>query len=175
MSKTILTYSEVSELLEYAPETGALTWKPRARNRGWNRAQGVAKHISDQGYITINIKGRPYRGHRIAWLLHYGEWPAANIDHINRVRSDNRISNLRVVEQAGNMQNTSIYKTNKSGHKGVFWHKEISKWWAYIDVGGKRVSLGRFSDKTEAISVRKEAEQMYHQYAIPLDANALAC
>lgn len=169
MSKTILTHSEVSELLEYAPETGALTWKPRVKGRGWNRAQGGATHVSDQGYITLNIKGRVYRGHRLAWLLYYGEWPDGNIDHINRVRSDNRISNLRVVEQAENMQNTNVYRTNKSGHKGVFWHKEINKWWAYINVGRRRVCLGRFANKAEAIAARAEAERTYHRCALSLD------
>ncbi|MDA6380520.1 HNH endonuclease signature motif containing protein [Escherichia coli] len=69
----------------------------------------------------IMINGKAYPAHRLAWLIVYGTMPDGFIDHINRVRTDNRISNLRLVTHSENMQNRKIQKNNKSGYRGVSW------------------------------------------------------
>ena len=164
MANAILTAAQVRALLDYNPETGELTWLPRPKTPGSNRAVGQATYICRQGYVKVNINGRLYRGHRLAWVHYYGEWPESNLDHINRDRADNRIKNLRLATPAENMQNQSLRCDNKSGHKGVFWHKAISKWWAYINVGHKRHTIGYFSDLQEAVTARRQAENQLHTH-----------
>lgn len=99
--------------------------------------------------------------HRIAWFLYHGEWPRFTIDHINRIKNDNRISNLRDVTQFINCQNRS---DNKSGIVGVYWDKRESKWRAKIRKDGKMVGLGYFDDINDAAKVRRNAEELYHSH-----------
>ena len=63
------------------------------------------------------MKGRQYLQHRVAWALHYGEWPASFIDHINHIRDDNRIHNLRVVTRAENNSNAIRRMNYKTGYQ----------------------------------------------------------
>lgn len=70
-----------------------------------NRTNGVksgdiAGRKNHDGYIHVSVFGKTYSGHRLAWFLHYGEFPELDIDHINRDRSDNRICNLRLATRA---------------------------------------------------------------------------
>ena len=103
--------------------------------------------------------------HRLAWLYVHGEWPAEEIDHLNRVRSDNRISNLRLATQAENKQNTSLRRDSTSGHKGVSWHKRDKKWVAEIKLHGKKHYLGYFNNINDAIAARKSEESRLHPFA----------
>lgn len=81
--------------------------------------KGSNGSIDRYGYLILKIKGKQYKAHRMAWLYVYGEVPSGNIDHINRVRSDNRISNLRCISQADNCRNMTVSKNNETGYKGV--------------------------------------------------------
>ena len=83
------------------------------------------------------------------------------IDHINGIPSDNRISNLREVSHAQNMQNAKMRADNKSGVTGVSWCKQSEKWIAYICFLGEMETLGRFDVKMEAVRHRREAEERY--------------
>ena len=160
------------ELLDYNPETGELTWRRRqaswfATERAckiWNtRYAGKAAftYISSHGYKVGSILGTNYLAHRIAWLIHYGEFPQDEIDHINRNRTDNRIENLRVVTSGKNSTNTGMYKNNTSGVKGVFWHIQNQRWYASIGVGGNMQWLGYFDDFQSAVRARKNAEVLH--------------
>lgn len=98
--------------------------------------------------------------HRIVWEMHYGKIPEGfEIDHINHIRSDNRIENLRIVSRSENCKNMSISKANESGFTGVCWSKKQSAWHAYINVNRKMIHLGFYSDLNEAIRVRATAER----------------
>ena len=83
------------------------------------------------------------------------------IDHLNHVPWDNRLPNLRMTTQLSNTRNNKRSSRNKSGVTGVMWREKEGKWLASIIVGRKRIYLGRFIDKDEAIRVRKEAEKLY--------------
>lgn len=87
----------------------------------------------------------------------HGNDPVA-IDHVNRIRSDNTLANLRNVTYAENNLNLSIRSNNTSGTAGVFWHSGFKRWVAKIKVRGKEYALGRFQDKGSAILARRDAE-----------------
>jgi len=96
------------------------------------------------------VGGRRYLAHRLAWLYATGDWPVGEIDHINQDRRDNRLANLRPVERIHNSWNRGIQRNNKSGHLGVFWCSQKSKWQATIMERRKTRHLGYFSDAAEA-------------------------
>lgn len=158
---TKLTAERLRECLTYNPETGLFHWKEARRGLYVGDQAGcLAKH----GYIFIRIDDRLYTGHRLAWLYVTGEWPKKNIDHINRVRSDNRFCNLREANQTENNQNMAVRSDNTSGHTGVYWCKTSLKWYSRIRVNGKKVSLGYFHSKEEAIAARDEAKLKHHPF-----------
>lgn len=106
--------------------------------------------MESRGYRQIYVKGKRYMAHRLAWMIINGAFPENQIDHINRVRDDNRISNLREATPTQNSYNTKIRKDNTSGIRGVGWYPKYNKWRAYINDKGKNVTIGYFSDKTSA-------------------------
>lgn len=96
--------------------------------------------------------------HRVAWFLFHNKEPEGEIDHINGVRSDNRICNLRDVDRKTNAKNHKVRKDNFSGIRGVDWHPLCNKWQVRIQVDGVRKVLGYFSDLEEAKQVKMDAE-----------------
>ena len=160
MTTQILTQEFLKECLHYDSDTGIFTWRVRAANR--LKVGDVAGCIdSTTGYIRIKVNGSMYAAHRVAWLYAHGNFPPEQIDHINGIRDDNRIKNLRAVSHQENGRNQSKPKDNKSGVVGVSWRKKDQKWQAQIYVNGKIKHLGHFADFVEAVTVRKQAEKRY--------------
>ena len=97
-------------------------------------------------------------------------WPDHHIDHINRIKDDNRIENLRLAtfedlsDEAANSQNRPLSIYNKSGYSGVHWHKQTQKWKVEISVKNKIIYLGLFKDKEDAVKTRQEAEREYYKF-----------
>ena len=83
------------------------------------------------------------------------------VDHINRIRFDNRRDNLRVATNQQNQMNTGIRSDNSSGVVGVSWYKRGKKWYAQIQINGEKKHLGYFKEKKDAINAREEAEIKY--------------
>ena len=154
-----LTAEHLRAALNYDSDTGIFTWKVNAS--GSARAGDVAGKLDSSGYSQIGLFRRIHLAHRLAWFYVYGVWPKEQIDHINRIKTDNRISNLRVVSQVENLQNKGKYSNNASGHSGVSWHKPTSKWLAELRRDGKRMYLGVFPLLEDAIAARKDAELKY--------------
>lgn len=164
MSEHIVSRPELSadtlrSILHYEPATGILTWKVSTSNRV--KVGDVAGYLGGEGYLRIRVQSRLYQAHRLAWLHYYGTWPKNQIDHINRIRTDNRIANLREVTNKQNQQNKSKSSNNTSGYLGVHWYKRYSKWVAQITHNQKKVHLGSFTTLEAAISARKAAEKLY--------------
>ena len=110
MSKTL------EACIKYDPLSGDLTWKTSGRGVKIGKRLGSP---DGRGYVQLMFNRKKLMAHRLAWFLHYGKWPKAQIDHINGIRDDNRIENLRDVTQTENMRNAKLYATNKSGVNGI--------------------------------------------------------
>ncbi len=100
--------------------------------------------------------------HRAAWLYVYGSWPAGVIDHINGVKHDNRIANLRDVTRSENQHNRRSHINNWVGCPGVTWSAVACKWRVRITLNNEEEHLGLFSNLLDAIAARKTAKQIYH-------------
>lgn len=155
--KTWLTAEEARLRLHYEPDTGRLIWR---RCRNTLRIGTEAKSIDASGYVQVNIGGSMCKGHRLAWLIHHGEWPNGDIDHINGVRNDNRIANLRVVTNAVNCQNKRT-SSNKCGLMGVHFHKGAFR--AKLQLNRKQIHLGRFATAEEAHAAYIDAKRRLHE------------
>lgn len=90
-----LTRNRLWAVLNYNPISGLFYWKCKDKLGSHVIIGNVAGGLDEKGYIRIRIDGKKYRAHRLAWLYTFGVWPTLQIDHINRVRDDNRICNLR--------------------------------------------------------------------------------
>lgn len=165
------------QLLSYEPETGELFWRARGVGffsdgaksahhscNAWNsRFANKAAFTSydGNGYLHGRVLRSAYQAHRVTWAIYNGQWPEQFIDHINGIRDDNRISNLRCASVTDNNRNMRISVRNNSGYVGVFWSKVANKWGTTICDNGQPVHLGYFTDKNDAIVARKEAELKY--------------
>ena len=159
-----ISQARVKEVLHYEEESGVFTWKVRKCQR--MRAGDVAGYISPNGYLVIRVDGRLYKGHRLAWLYVYGSYPSCDIDHINLIRSDNRIDNLRLATRSQNIQNTNKRSDNKSGYKGVSWDKKSKKWRSQIVCNGKKTCLGLFDNPADAHDAYvKKAMECFGKFA----------
>jgi hypothetical protein len=116
------------------------------------------------GYTVVQFGGHKYYAHRLIWAIHYDDPGELEVDHINHDVRDSRIENLRIVTHQENMMNKSSYE-QQSGHCGVHWDGQKSRWRACLTVDGKTKWLGRYKDKGKAIEARKEAEKRfgYHE------------
>jgi hypothetical protein len=160
----MLTAERLRELLDYDPEAGIFVWlSPALRARRANvggRAGGSAPY----GYLRVGIDGGVYLAHRLVWLYVHGIWPERDIDHLNGIRTDNRISNLRHVSRSINLQNRRSARSDSlSGLLGVEWHGASGLWHARIRAGGVRHCLGYFRDKHEAHQAYLEAKRRLHE------------
>ena len=162
MTKVILTQDKLKELLNYNPETGIFTRAINSgRNDRWKKGTVVGCLSKKNGYINIGLFDKRYYAHRLAWLYVYGESPSGEVDHINHVRHDNKISNLRSVDKKDNCKNKSILSNNTSGTSGVWWRGDRCKWVSNIGVNGKNIYLGCYQIKQDAINARKKANVEY--------------
>lgn len=147
-----------NNIFEY--RDGVLYWKV---SRRCINAGDRAGYVQEDGYTRIAFEGKQYLRHRIVWLMHGRTIPEGmEIDHINHVRYDDRIENLRLVTAVVNCQNKGKYISNTSGVTGVSWDRKNLKWFVTIRVNKKNVFLGRFDKFDEAVKVRKEAELLYN-------------
>ena len=156
----MITQARLKELLDYDPTTGVFVWKVSRGNRA---ARSTAGSKDAHGYICIEVYGRIYKAHRLAWLYVTGKWPEEQIDHTNCNRADNRVVNLREATNAENRANTMLCRSNTSGIKGVNWHKKAGKWRAYIGVGRRAIHLGLFYCREDAAAAYAEASARFHK------------
>ena len=148
------------QYLAYDPETGIFTWTARAAQ--CVKIGAVAgRTVPGRQYRQIKLGGVSYYAHRLAWLMHYGEWPAGIIDHINRDGSDNRIENLRVVTATQNTHNRRG-RIGHSIHKGVTFHVYHNKWMVAITANGATRHVGYFLSEIEAAKAYDVAAKELH-------------
>lgn len=163
-SKILPSAERVRELLSYDPETGSCVWRV---SRNGCKVGGVAGSLRSDGYLNMRIDGRSYLAHRVAFLYIHGIWPTNQIDHIDRIKSNNRIDNLREATVSENGQNRHLAQSNNRscGLLGVTWHKGDSKWMAQLCVDGKRNYLGSFALPEEAHAAYLRAKNDLHPFS----------
>lgn len=141
---------KIADLLSYDPDTGIFRWKVPGQGR---RVGGIAGHFDPAGYNLVRVNYVMYRGARLAWYLSYGVWPK-EVDHINRDKHDDRLSNLREVTHAENIVNTSTRTSH--GEKYIYWNKRQEKWEVKIKNCYAIKWLGVYSSYEEALRVRND-------------------
>ena len=150
-----LPYDEAVRLFKYNPSTGLLTRKVRTSNS--TKKGDIVGCPDRKGYLQVGVGNDVFFVHRVVWLVVHGVWPTNQVDHINRVKNDNRMENLRSVTNSQNSCNRGKPSNNTSGFVGVYKHG--NKWKACIT--RKRVCcyLGLFLDKQQAVLARAKAER----------------
>jgi hypothetical protein len=138
--------SQVREIFHYDPDTGLFIWKTKtAKNVVIGKMAGW---LTDQGYVVLNILGKRFKAHSIAWLYVTGVPPACIIDHIDGNPSNNKFCNLREATLSQNQHNKR--KERSKAFKGVRPYNNTGKWKSYIRVKGKQESLGVYDTPEEA-------------------------
>ncbi|EAB8269615.1 HNH endonuclease [Salmonella enterica subsp. enterica] len=153
-----LPFDELKRLLNYNQETGVFKRIPQTKNQ----KERVAGSDKGSEYTRICLNRKIYLAHRLAWYYMTGRPPKMLIDHINGNKRDNRFCNLRPADYSQNMMNSKISSSNKSGCKGVVWLKRKKTWRATGKINGKRVSLGTFKEKSDAIHAYQEFARKNH-------------
>ena len=137
----------VRDLFTYEPDTGSLRWRTGSPKRTAGAIAGTQNGA--HGYRCVQVDGRSCQVHRLIWGIVYGEYPDTVIDHINGVRDDNRIKNLRLATESENHANSKLYSTNTSGFKGVR-RTRFGRWQARIWIDHTEIHLGNFDTPEQA-------------------------
>lgn len=160
LETAVLTYTRLKELLHYDPSTGHFKW--RVQRRGAVKPGDTAGRLEGKGYIQIGIDGTRYQAHRLAWFYTFNVMPSGVIDHINGIRTDNRISNLRDVSFSENLQNfRNPRKGTASGLLGV--SKKGERWVATICRNLKVYRLGTYNTAEEAHQAYLAAKSTFEE------------
>lgn len=156
-----LTRSRLCELLDVDLEKGTFVWKHTMGGKAKKNQE--AGSLTTQGYVQVRLDQQDYLAHRLMWFYVYGAFPVFQIDHIDRDRTNNSVTNLRVATPKQNGENRALKSNNSSGFKGVYFRKDlISKpWHASIMNNRKTIHIGFFETLDDAIQARRIAEDKY--------------
>ena len=167
----------LSDLFTYDPDTGIVRHNPDRPKESFNTEQGYKIWLNrycgkisgcddGHGYKKVKLarsgKRMNIHCHRLA--LHLSGVKIAkglHVDHIDGDTYNNRLNNLRVVTCQDNMRNAKLSSSNTSGTVGISWYHINGKWAAYIRVNYKKIHLGYYTNKDDAIEARRDAEVKY--------------
>ena len=156
--KKILTQERLKEVLRYCPDSGIFTWAINVSNV---KAGSRAGSLKRNGYLSIRVDRVRYSAHRLVFLYTLGRMPPQQVDHINGIRNDNRLCNLRECSRSFNMQNQKKCTTKSTtGFLGVSANR--GKFAAFIKVGDESKYLGLFSNPVDAHNAYLTAKRKYH-------------
>lgn len=148
------TRERIDELLNVDTETGVITWR---KGRGRAGAGSVAGRLHVTGYLELQVDGVMLKAHAVVFFVAHGWWPD-RIDHINGVRCDNRISNLREADAAANARN----RTNWVTERGLLGANKTSsgRWSSTISADSVSYHLGVYDSEQEAHAAYVEARDL---------------
>ena len=155
----MLTQAELQSLFDYNQETGIFTRKLSTSNV---KSGTVAGYKNNDGYIKISINYKSYLAHRLAWIYVYGKLSKECIDHINGIKDDNRISNLREASRQENNFNRKKSTKSSSDYKGVTWNKRDKKWRAQCTFNKKVIQIGSFDNAEKASEAYQNFVKVLH-------------
>jgi len=155
-----ITQDELKRHLHYDPLTGIFIRK--ISNANCVKIGDIAGCLHSRGYIHIKINYIGHKAHRLAWLYVYGYFPEYDIHHINEIKHDNRICNLKHLTLSCHIKTRGLRKDNKSNVKGVVWSKNDNKWVSQINNNKKRIYLGIYKNLIDAAKARWNAEVKYN-------------
>lgn len=146
----MIELSELKMLLEYNPLIGKFTNKKKPHKT-------VGSYDRD-GYLTIYLKGKDYRAARLAWFYMTGDWPTGQIDHINRIPSDDRWENLRDVTPSENLLNRNRWSKFPKGVTLLANGKFQAQWY---DINKRKTTyLGLHNNLEEALGACKKFNEV---------------
>jgi hypothetical protein len=160
--KELPSLERLQELFDYNSGKGLLLWKKPTKLR--IKAGMIAGTKNAKGYLNACVDARSYMVHRLIWLYHYGKPPENSIDHINGVRHDNRICNLRDVSNTVNTENQkrATSQNRSSGALGVSREKKHRRWRAVIETKGKQIHIGYYDTIEEAQTAYINKKRQLH-------------
>ncbi len=159
----MLTQDQLKKVLHYCPETGVFTWLVSGRGMPGKgvKAGSIRSDKSGKPYCYVRTGYRTYSAHRLAFLYMTGEFPENEVDHKDGNGCNNVWTNLRAVTRLENRKNLRKRPNNTSGTTGVHWYKQRGKWRSMIMSEGRKIHLGYFCSKEDAIAARKAADVLY--------------
>ena len=157
-------YRKAIETLNYNPETGVISKFIKCKGRDVE-----VGYVKDTGYRDIKIyignKNKRLSAHRLAWFFYYGYLSEIEIDHIDRNKDNNRISNLREATKQQQRYNIERQSNNTSGYRGVVWRKDRNKWEARLQINGRLKRFGTFSCPKEAsLVIEAKAKELHGEF-----------
>lgn len=155
-----MTQEELFSILDYDKSTGIFRWKITASRTVPIGSIAGSIH-NKKGYRKVCYKGKMYYLHRLAMLYVYGEMPKY-VDHIDGVRDNNRIDNLRACTKSQNNFNSKVYKTNSTGYKNIYFNDSKNKFIVSFKVSGKSFSSSA-DTLEEAIEIAKLYREILHK------------
>lgn len=165
MKKIELAADRLRALLEYDSTTGVFRWRVDVGRWGRIKAGTITGSPDAFGHLRVQVDGRLYYAHRLAWLYMTGDWPSGEVDHIDGVPHSNAFSNLRDVPHQVNTENRRKANRDKASGLpiGVSIDRRDGRYRADITVRGKGVSLGRYSDPERAHQAYLVAKRRLHE------------
>ncbi|AYN94411.1 HNH endonuclease [Pseudomonas sp. LTJR-52] len=161
----MITQEQLKAKFHYSPLAGVFEKRVGTKRKGYKWVL-VGTTKTDTGYASMQIMGKRYLVHRLAWLYVYGKFPDMALDHIDGDRLNNAISNLREVTAAQNVHNSQKPSHNKSGVKGVSYCEASKTWTAQVAIERRPVFMKRYKTKEEAIQAVRAARELAHgEYA----------
>jgi len=158
----MITQEMLKEHFYYDELTGNLICIKKTSRYSSVKIGDVLGNINSKGYSRATLNKKTYKTHRLIWLYVYGYLPEKEIDHINRIKHDNRISNLRLATRSENMRNNPKNIKNTSGYKGVSWDKYNNCWQCSTKVNGKTIRKSCFKTPQDAYMAYKDLALKYH-------------
>lgn len=154
----MITLSALKSVLHYNPDTGVFTWLIPTSRMGSPGSR--AGRETSGGYRQIQIFGKLYAEHRLAWFYMTGNWPDEDVDH--KIGKSNVWSNLRLATKSQNNMNRRAQKNNKCGIKGVCWNGHAKRWMGSVYLNKKRHHAGYFDSIEDAEKAVTELRAKLH-------------
>ncbi len=160
-----MNQSRLMQLLHYDPVTGVFT---RVVSNRTDRVGTIPGAKNTKGHIQIRLDGVLYMAHRLVWLYVFGSFPENQLDHINGVKHDNRLTNLRECSNKRNSENRKMSSRNTSGFRGVSFDKHHGKFKAYVGHNMGSIHVGLFDTaESAAVAAKVARDQVFTHHKTP--------